>query len=537
MEAAVGATRGAPLPGAVGIVLAWAALGVLLHLAGRRWPAAASPWAPPLAYLLGAALIVVDVRGLALLLASTGAFTMLGLLTRALGARLPWLAALAAVPATLGGLAARDALSPGPAAPAPLVAAPSGPTVLLLTVDTLRADAAGPTFAAVAARGLSGPAWTPAPWTLPALASLHTGLTPYAHGAVIRAPVAGKTRIGGFDAPTLAEAFRAAGWRTAAFVENPQVTRARGFARGFDVWDSPDDRDPPRSLLLDPLGVGIDGDPLVHRGRDPEARVDRALSWLGADDRPAFLWVHLLGPHLPYHHADTSPGTALGDALGAGNATRLNLDLLRRGSLRLSPALRTELRSAYLHEAALADAALARLVSAAPGAIVVYTADHGEALGEHGAWEHGHTLGEEVVRIPLAIAGPGVSPSPFSGPASLLDVAPTLLRLAGLPLSDHDGVDLAAVPADRDVLLADTLYAEEREGVVRGSWKLVRTLAGDEVTLYDLATDPAETTDLAAANPDIVNQLTPLLDAERARLGDTPVGVVGEKLRALGYTE
>jgi arylsulfatase len=335
----------------------------------------------------------------------------------------------------------------------------------------------------------------------------------------------------------VAEAFRAAGWRTAAFVENPQITRARGFARGFGVWDSPDDRDPPRSLLLDPLGVDLAGAPLVHRGRDPEARVDRALAWLTADDRPAFLWVHLLGPHLPYHHADLSPGTALGDALGPGNATRLNLDFLRRGGLRLTPALRTELRAAYLHEAALADAALARLVAAAPGAIVVYTADHGEALGEHGAWEHGHTLGEEVVRVPLAIAGPGVSPARFAGPASLVDVAPTLLRLAGLPRAEGDGVDLAAIPADRSVLLADTLYAEEREGVVRWPWKLARTLAGDEATLYDLATDPGEFTDLAASNAEIVSQLTPLLDAERARLGDTPVGSVGEKIRALGYAE
>ncbi|MFN7147469.1 MAG: sulfatase-like hydrolase/transferase, partial [Myxococcota bacterium] len=312
--------------------------------------------------------------------------------------------------------------------------------MLLLTVDTLRADATGPTFAALAARGLTGPTWSTAPWTLPALASLHTGLTPYGHGALVRPPVAGKTRIDGFTAPTLAERYAAAGYATAAFVENPHVSRARGFARGFATWDSPDDRDPPRALLLEPFGLGADLRPLVRRGRDPEARVDAALAWLRAQDRPAFLWVHLLGPHLPWHAADTSPGTALHDALGE-TPTRLNLDHLRRGSLRWTPALRAEVRAAYRAEAARADAALGRLVDAAPDAVVVYTADHGEELGEHGGWEHGHALWEEVVRVPLAMAGPGLAPGTFAA-ASLVDVPATLAALHGLPLGSLDGVDL-----------------------------------------------------------------------------------------------
>ncbi len=547
VEAWAGAPRGAPPASVIGIALAWGALGLLHAGIGRISPRLASPWAPPLAYVLGAALLRLDLRGLALVLAAVGTLTVLVVALRVLRGRLPWLAVLATLPATLGGLAARDALpvavaarpAPDPAAataPAPA----TGPTILLLTVDTLRADAAGPTFATIARRGLTGPAWSTAPWTLPALASLHTGRTPYAHGALVRAPVAGRTRIAGLPTDgvrTIAEALHAAGWRTGAFVENPQVTRARGFARGFDTWDSPDDHDPPRTLLLDPLGIDLTGAPLVHHGRDPEARVDRALAWLAEDDRPTFLWVHLLGPHLPYHHADLGPGTALGDALGADGATRLNLDFLRRGSLRWTPALRAEVRAAYDDEARRADVALGRLVDAAPAAVVVYTSDHGEELGEHGGWEHGHALWEEVVRIPLAMAGPGVPTGRFSGPASLVDVGATVLALAGVPLGDHDGVDLRAVPAERALVLADTLYDAEREGLVRWPWKLTRTLAGDELRLVDLATDPGELLDVADANPAVVTTLTALLDAERARLGDTPVGTIGEKVRALGYVE
>ncbi|MDP2309435.1 MAG: sulfatase-like hydrolase/transferase [Pseudomonadota bacterium] len=516
-------------------MLTWAGIGALLTGLGAR----AQSWAVPLAVLLGTALLVVEARGLALVLASLGALTILVVSLRALGPRLPWLGAVVAIPAAFASLAARDALPPFAVARPPAPARAAGPTILLLTVDTLRADAAGPTFQALARRGLSGPAWSTAPWTLPALASLHTGRTPYEHGALVRAPLAGQTRIAGLAStvgPTLAEALRAAGWRTGAFVENPQVTRARGFGRGFSVWDSPDDRDAPRSMLLDPFGVDLAGEPLVVRGRDPSARVDRALAWLAEQAVPTFLWVHLLGPHLPYLNADLGPGTALGDALGPGQATRLNLDFLRRGSLRWTPALRAEVRTAYANEAARSDAALARLVAAAgPDAVIVYAADHGEELGEHGGWEHGHALWEEVVRVPLAMAGPGVPAATFGGPASLVDVAPTLLALAGV--SGGSGIDLRAIPADRTLVLADTLYLEEREGLVRWPWKLTRTLSGDDVRLVDLDADPGELVNRSSTDPDALTTLSGALDAERARLGDTPTGTIGEELRALGYVE
>jgi arylsulfatase A-like enzyme len=181
--------------------------------------------------------------------------------------------------------------------------------------------------------------------------------------------------------------------------------------------------------------------------------------------------------------------------------------------------------------------ALAWLAAAAPDAVVVYTSDHGEELGEHGGWEHGHALWEEVVRVPLAMAGPGVPTGRFSGPASIVDIRATVLALVGVPVGEHDGVDLRGVLPDRALVLAGTLYEEERGGLVRWPWKLTRTLAGDEVRLVDLAADPGERVDVGHANPEVVTTLTRALDAERARLGDTPVGTLGESLRALGYVE
>jgi arylsulfatase A-like enzyme len=547
VEAAGALGRGAPAGMALALVLAWGLVGAGLARLGGRW---ASPWAAPVIYLLGSALRVVEARGVGLVLAAVGASAIAWVLLRLVRDRLAGLGVTAAIPAALAGLALRGAPVSLPSRPAAPVPAATGPTILLLTIDTLRADLVLPTFDALAARGLTGPAWSTAPWTLPALATIQTGLTPYGHGAIVRAPVGGVTRVGSIGAPTLAERLHAAGWRTGAFVENPHLSVARGFARGFDTWDSADERDPPRSLLADPFGFGLDGRPLANRGRDAEGQVARATAWLAAGDRPSFLWVHLLGPHLPYHHADLGPGTPLGDALGVGNQARLDLDLVRRGTLRWTPALRADLRRAYDAEARRADAALATLVAAAgPDAVVLYTADHGEAFGEHGAWEHGHALTEELVRVPLAVAGPGVAAGIFAGPASLVDVAPTLLALAGLGTDGPapapapaiagavDGRDLRALPPTRDLFLEDTLYAEEREGVVRWPWKLVRTLDGTEIRLADLAADPGEVADHAAEAPEVVTTLGAALDAEHLRLGETPPGSVGAAVRALGYTE
>ena len=199
------------------------------------------------------------------------------------------------------------------------------------------------------------------------------------------------------------------------------------------------------------------------------------------------------------------------------------------------------MRAAYAREAQINDAALAPLLAAAPGAVVLYTSDHGEELADHGGWEHGHTLHEELLRVPLALMGPGVPPGAWTQPASLIDVAPTLLSLAGLPAADLPGAPLTADPPDRDLYSMNTLYDADLESVRRGSWKLVRPVEaradGQEGALYDLSADPLERTDRCPDQPALCRALHDLLDQEQALLGDTPFGETAEQIKALGYSQ
>ena len=129
-------------------------------------------------------------------------------------------------------------------------------------MDTLRADLSLPNLDRLKAEGRSGPCWATAPWTVPSIGSVLTGLFPYQHGAILRPPVEGSVRIGEITAETLAEYFLNAGWRTAAFVENGHISPSRGFQRGFSLWQHRELDQPPRSLLLDPWQLSLDFYPL-----------------------------------------------------------------------------------------------------------------------------------------------------------------------------------------------------------------------------------------------------------------------------------
>ena len=432
------------------LIGAWALIGwIFRHF---------SPWLAVLATLIGSLLLSLDARGVGLIFAALGLLFVGGWSLRGLG-DYRWAGLVAVGPALL--LSAWMRGIPLELPRSEPDGRPGTARVLLVTMDTLRADIPLPSFQKLAARGRTGPAWATGPWTVPSVGSILTGRSPYEHGAVIRPPTRGNTRIGHLQVQSLAQTYAAAGWRTLAVVENPQISPGRRFDAGFQVWDHAQLRRPPRSLLLDPLGRGLDGQPLKPGPADPEARVDRALELLRASDTNTFLWVHLLGPHLPYAHAATP---LLDAALGPGAGGRLNLSHLRSGQLRWTPALKAELFAAYRQEAERADAALGRLIDAAgPEAIVLYTADHGEEFGEHGGWEHGHSLYEELLRVPLAFAGPEIPPGTWSNPASLIDVAPTLLALSGL--SPHgSGVDLRNEPPLRLLPLVNSLYGAEQEG-------------------------------------------------------------------------
>lgn len=372
-------------------------------------------------------------------------------------------------------------------------AEPGAANLVLITIDTLRADrldaATMPALARAAAQARRFThARTPAPLTLPAHASIMTGLLPPEHGA----------RENGVAVPathaTLARTLRAEGFRTGAFVSAFVLDRQFGLAEGFEVYDAGIARDPRAPLRLEAERAG-------------SATVDAAIAWLNALEggrERFFLWVHLFEPHAPYPDG-------------------------------------------YDTDVAAADAQAARLLDAiarAPGGAStawIVAGDHGEALGSHGEATHGMLLYDATLRVPLVAGGPGMTAAVDASPVSLIDIAPTALRWLGFtPPAAMRGLDLrGARPADRDVY-SETMYprAAGWQGLSALSgdrWKVIRS---SEPELYDVAADPAETTNVAGAHAQTAQAMAgaaaKIVEAAPAAAA-APSAEAQERLRALGY--
>ena len=368
------------------------------------------------------------------------------------------------------------------------------PSILLLTLDTTRADALGPdavgvstpAFNAIAARGRRFlQAYATVPETLPSHASMMTGLYPAGHG------VHENARYLSGSTPVAAEQLQQAGYRTAAFVSSFVLARRFGLARGFDSYD-------------DQLPSGV-------AERQSAATVDAALLELARpSSQPRFMWVHLNDPHAPY--APPEP-------------------------------FRTQYASApYRGEIAAMDQQIGRLVqafeSAATGPVAIaIVADHGEGLGEHGEAQHGHLLYQSTMHVPLVIVGPAVPPGSTDATVSTRRIYHTLLDWAGL------GAAHSLRAEESDVVLGEAMkpfleYGWQPQVMsVQGRFK---TILSGRVEAYDVLTDAAEKTDLAAG-PTVPN-------AVRNALYDYPVPTPGaqpepttlnndarQKLASLGY--
>ncbi len=397
-----------------------------------------------------------------------------------------------------------------------------GPPLVLITVDTLRADHAIQMESWRRLLG-QGHGWqrgvSTSSWTLPAVTSMHTGAPSELHGAGVRP--GGGYQLGDPALPMVAERLDDAGYLTAAFVTNSWLETSMGFGRGFDVFLHSNEAFPHRLLVAGlPRGLlPVDG----------KAIVDRALGWL--DDAPEqgwFLWVHLVDPHMPYFNA-TEPLCA---NLRDGN--------LRDGQL-TTEAQRQQLRDCYADEVAYTDQQLMRLLDGleAKGVLedglVLFAADHGEEFWDHGGIEHGHSHHTEVVEVALAVAGAGVSPE-GTGPASVMDVAPTLLAAAGL---DTKGIDLrSGVPDDRVATAWGNNYYREDRSVRSATHTVI--LRGDprgpeqtELLAFERTADPNETRALDDPPAALVEQVRAITPPEAREEAD----INTEALRALGYID
>jgi arylsulfatase A-like enzyme/Flp pilus assembly protein TadD len=412
--------------------------------------------------------------------------------------------------------AAATAPACGRSRPAP--APPPRPNVLLVTIDTLRADrlgcygyaaAATPVLDSLAARGARfATAIAHVPLTTPSHASILTGLTPLRHGVRDNGDFVLPDRI-----PTVAEAFHDAGYRTAAFVSGFPLDRRFGLARGFDVYD-------------DRLPRGGDRRRSAYVERPADQTSAAVRSWLEAGPAsPWFLWVHYFDPHAPY---EPPPDLA---ARFAG-----------RG---------------YDGEIAFVDSQIGTLLAdldrkgLAAGTLVLVTADHGEALGEHGEETHGIFVYDATLRVPWVMAGPGVPAGLVpSVVARGIDVAPTLLDLAGaLPARDPmEGRSLG--PALRGQSLpdepayAESLFARRRLGwAPLHAWRTARLKLIDapRPELYALDEDAGETRDRSAerreAAESMGRQLRAALAVRPPEAAADPGPDAAERLRALGYLD
>lgn len=384
------------------------------------------------------------------------------------------------------------------------------PDVLLITIDTLRADALGfagntevetPNMDRLADRGR---VFTDAHGhnviTLPSHANILTGRYPYQHG--IRENDG--FRLDG-DIPTLATVLKGAGYATAAFVGAFPLDSAFGLDRGFDTYD-------------DHYPKGGRDRAFVLPERPGQEVVALALDWwTDHTDRPRFLWVHLFDPHAPYEPPE--------------------------------PFASQYAKAPYLGEVAATDAHLAPLLDAAAQAqaLVVLTSDHGESLGEHGELTHGLFAYEATLKVPLVVAGPGIDAARDDRAARHVDIFPTVLDAVDLPLPggfDFPGRSLLEGAPEAPV----STYFEAMSASLNRGWA---PLYGQIVErqklivlplpeLYDLVQDPRETHNRVREDRATAAALRDSLPP-RPRVWPTaaPQGpsdpAVAEQLRSLGY--
>ncbi|MFT7463743.1 MAG: arylsulfatase A-like enzyme [Pseudohongiellaceae bacterium] len=457
-------------------------------------------------------------------------------------------------PSTEGAASSSSPGQPGSAAEneKTLVAATKPQNLLVLTIDTLRADALGaygnsgkhtPQLDALAARSVVFEnAYAPIATTFPSHSTLFTGVYPRLHG------VRWNGHNLGDEWTTLAELLADRGYQTGAFVSYKAMVNRGGLGQGF-------------SARSDPEVQPWDG------ARDGNATVAMAQEWMGEIDseQPFFLWVHLFEPHVPYPLTDYA-SEAMGDYAGvfADGSDADEIHELPKGWAD-DPAEVAALRALYDGRVRDADAQVGRLfetlseLGLADRTMVAMLGDHGQLLGEHGAAGHGPVLFEEVLRVPLMLSDPtaSVSAGRVAERVGLIDVMPTLLERLGEALPEGlqgrslapsmFGKSLSSRPYFAEVRVPKPepgADADDQEdgavAVFQGRYKLV--VKGKQRKLYDLSRDPAEATSLSADLPDIVDeleamayrhqQLRELLDSVGS--GELDDEALAE-LKALGY--
>ncbi len=451
-----------------------------------------------------------------------------------------------------------------PAAPPPSPVGrpvPTGPSVILVLVDTLRADHLScygypanrtPAIDALAQDGtLFTRTFAQASWTRPSVATILTSLYPSSHRAIHKSDVLPASVL------TLAEVMQATGYRTIGFANNINVAPLFNFQQGFDEY-----------VFLEPaffFGASEAAAQLtiynqlrlmreryfshvkhVENYYQPaDVVTDHGLDWIARNgDRPFFMMLHYMDPHDPYF-AHPWNGEAF---------ARVANPNPERG-------LADRYRSAYDGEISYLDGQLERLFKGLKArgvydrTVIVLTSDHGEEFCDHGGWWHGTTLYDEQIAVPLIVKPPagGLAGVVNEGLASSVDIAPTMLAIAGIAVPETMvGKPLGLIgtaPPPRDHSFAESaLEGNILQSYRTDTWKLIHANPGNprglpESQLFEVANDPGEQRDVFSGRPQEAGALASGMAAVRQRAeavaahaSETAIdSATEERLRALGY--
>lgn len=376
------------------------------------------------------------------------------------------------------------------------LAAPSTPpkNVVLVLIDTMRADhlqpyntatrVQTPAVAALAAQGtVFEAAQAPENWTKPSVASVLTGLYPASHGTKT-----GDAKLSD-KAVLLGEVLKDAGYQTASFLANGYVSDKFGFNQGWDSYTN---------YIREKRSSNADN---VYRD---------AAKWVEEHKKqPFFAYIQTIDPHVPYDPPQElislyHPEPYAGPINPRSTADQLGKAKLVPPKLSLNDADRAYLEALYDGEVTYHDTYLGGFIDRLKrlglydNTLIVVTADHGEEFYDHQSYGHGHSLYQELIRVPWVLRYPGAPPRRISGTVGTVDIAPTVLSSVGVPVPPvMEGVDRlpqilgASTPA---LSAAVSDFLDDRRALRAGRWKLV--LRGLTPTLFDLERDPEELTEL-----------------------------------------
>ncbi len=406
--------------------------------------------------------------------------------------------------------------------------------IILISVDTLRPDVltcynengvSTPNIDQIANDGmLFKNAISPSSWTLPAISSILTGLPPSVHQAINRdSKLSHKLK-------TLAEYLKEANYYTGAIGANQFLVEERNVNQGFIDYNFF-----PKSSIGNTLGSYITKKLFPQQFEEKVTTgelTDLAVKWVkqaSQNNRNIFLWLHYLDPHVPYNPPakylpDLEPPPSIGTKFGATTS-------IRSGKFIPTIFERKWIQLLYEKEVRYVDDNIGRFITALKQfniydeSLIVVLSDHGEEFWEHGGFEHGHTLYNEVIRVPLIIKLPesfsNYTPKPVQIRVSTQNIFPTILELCDIDFDQNMNYTTSLTPLwsnNQDsyrpipVISSGLLYFDEQESVIFGDTKYIRSLLNDAEELYHLADDPEEQFSYAKKDADQIELALNMLE-------------------------